>query len=119
MFGWGRGGFVALAAVCLLSRGESNSAAPIICFFRNPVDFEIVEGVPDKKTWDFDAAEPTTRFTARAFALAGLPKKYNEKGVIDDRAAPFLVRGTARMEFAKGKYRLLLRARGAARLWID
>ncbi|MEX2138137.1 MAG: DUF1553 domain-containing protein [Pirellulales bacterium] len=107
-----------LAVVCLLAHGELRGA-PIVCLVCPPLAFEIVEGLPDKKTWDFEVAEPTTRFTAFAFALSSLPKKYNSTGVIDDRAAPFLVRGTAKLELSKGEYRLLLRARGAARLSLD
>ena len=119
MFGRHRVGFLGLVGACLIACGESSSAAPFVCFSCEPIAFEIVEDIPDKKSWDFDEAEPTTRFTMPTFALAGLPKKYSTKGVIDDREAPFLVRGSAKLEFPEGKYRLLLRARGAARVWVD
>jgi hypothetical protein len=115
--------FVAIVAVCWLGGAQQSRAEPIICppldSLNHPVAFEIVEGLPDKKTWDFDDAEPTAQFRARVFALADLPKKYSSKGVIADRAAPFLVRGAARLELSKGEYRLLLRARGAARVLLD
>ncbi len=52
-------------------------------------------------------------------ALADLPKKYNHKGLITDRKAPFMVRGNARIELAAGEYRFLVRSRSATRLMLD
>jgi hypothetical protein len=111
----------ALFIASLLAGLAPSSGAPICCPDPTvgPVAFEIVEGLPDKKSWEFEPTEPTARFNSSALALAGLAKKYNSAGVIDDRKAPFLVRGTTRMQLAEGKYRLLLRARGAARLMLD
>ena len=116
-----RDSILAVFAACLLAGLAPSSGAPICCPGPtvDPVAFEIVEGVPDKKSWEFEASEPTARFHSSALALAGLPKKYNAAGVIDDRKAPFLVRGTTTLQLAAGEYRLLLRARGAARLRLD
>lgn len=83
------------------------------------VAFEILEGIPDNRTWNYDLSEPTARFTGPAFALSDLPKKYIAPGVIADRQAPFLLRGRANIAIPLGEHRLLLRARGAARLFID
>jgi hypothetical protein len=109
----------ALAAAWLLSGNVLSAAGPIICVSYCDVPFEIVEGVPDKKSWDFEAEEPTTRFDASAFAVAAIPKKYTASGVIADRQVPFVVRGKAKFALPAGEYRFLLRARGAARLLID
>jgi hypothetical protein len=113
-----RARYLGLIAVCVLAqvgpvRAEPGGHIP------QGVAFEIFEGIPDKKTWDFDASEPTARFNIPAFALAGLPKKYNAAGVIDDRQSPFVVRGSAKLQLAEGEYRLLLRARGATRIMLD
>jgi hypothetical protein len=84
------------------------------------VVFEIFEGVADKRSWDFDVSDAgATTFTAPAMALADLPKKYNNKGLIADRKGPFVVRGTTRVELPEGEYRFLLRSRGATRLFVD
>jgi hypothetical protein len=113
-----RARYLGLIAVSLLTQVGPVRAEPS-GYIPQGVEFEVFEGIPDKNTWDFDAAEPTARFDAPAFALAGLPKKYNAAGVIDDRQAPFVVRGSARLRIPEGEYRLLLRARGAARLMLD
>ncbi len=110
-------------AACWIAAPNLSLAGPIFCppaeWLNHPIAFEIIEGIPDKKSWDFEAGQPTTRFRARAFALADVPKKYTSKGLIADRATPFLVRGTASLQLTKGTHRLLLRARGAARLLLD
>ncbi len=51
--------------------------------------------------------------------MADLPKKYNHKGLFTDRKAPFVVRGTTRIELPAGEYRFLVRSRSATRLVLD
>ncbi len=83
------------------------------------VTVDILEGIADGRNWEFTESEPTTRYQSAAFGLAGLPKKYNDKAILIDRAGPYLVRAGANLQLPAGEYRLLLRARGAARVQLD
>jgi hypothetical protein len=83
------------------------------------VRVELFEGFTDKKNWEFSTGEPTERFAAPAFGLVGVPKKYSAKGLVVDRSNPFLIRAAAKISLPAGEHRLLLRARGAARLILD
>src|SRR5687767_7881192 len=83
------------------------------------VSVEIFEGIPDKKTWKFETPKAAERYTESAFGFIEVPKKFNNKGLLTDRSNPFLLKATARLELPAGEYRFLLRARGAARLFVD
>ena len=48
-----------------------------------------------------------------------LPAKVNARGIEIDRAAPFALHAEANLRVPAGPYRLILRAKGAARLLID
>jgi cytochrome c553 len=61
----------------------------------------------------------TETFDAPAFAFTRLPHKYIDTGVRADRPNPFLLRAVARVTLPAGEHRLLLRGRGAARLFVD
>jgi hypothetical protein len=81
---------------------------------------EIIEsGVPRTGEWPQETLTATETFTEDAFGLFELPQKYISTGVRADRAFPTLVRATAIVALPAGKHRLLLRARGAARLLVD
>ncbi len=104
---------------CILA-GVYQAAAEDAAPSSHAVAFEIIEGIPDKRSWDFDVSgDASTTFTAPALALTDLPKKYNHKGLITDRKAPFVVRGTGRIELPAGEYRFLVRSRSATRLLLD
>lgn len=62
---------------------------------------------------------PAESFDAPAFALTRLPHKYIDTGVRADRPNPFLVRAVGTVTLPAGSHRLLLRGRGAARLFVD
>lgn len=84
-----------------------------------PVAAELFEAVAEP--WD---GTPPDREPAEVFGLAGLgiarvPTKYNPRGIEIGRPAPFLVHATATLERPAGSYRLILRARNAARLLVD
>src|SRR5207253_7752906 len=83
-----------------------------------PVAVEIAEGVPDKKSWDFPPPAVTDRFREAAVAFTTLPTKYSAKGIPLDRSSPFLVRASCPVALAAGEYRVILRSRNAARLWL-
>jgi hypothetical protein len=84
-----------------------------------PIKCEIITGLADKKTWDM-AKEPQTILTYDwpAFGFSGLPSHYDERGLISDRPAPFILRTTGKLSIAPGEYRILLRYRGTARLTV-
>ena len=83
------------------------------------VTVEILEGIPNGKSWDFERPAPVVRYTDEAFGFHDVPKKYTDQGLVADRSDPFLLRSQCRLALPAGKYRFLLRSRGAARLLID
>jgi hypothetical protein len=64
------------------------------------------------------ATAATESYTEDAFGLFELPHRYISTGVRADRAFPTLVRASAEVTLPPGKHRLLLRARGEARLFV-
>ncbi len=83
-----------------------------------PVAVELIEGIPNKPTWDFKPGEPAERYAEPAFGLAAVPQKYSNKGLLLDRTNPYLLRARADVVLPAGKVRFLLRSRGAARLFV-
>jgi len=81
---------------------------------------EILEGGANQPSWTFKTPlVATERYTENAFAFVGTPKKYSAKGIVVDRSNPFVLRATSRITLPAGEYRLLLRARGATRVFLD
>ena len=76
------------------------------------------EGVPKNGGWPATAIRASEDFPEDAFGLFELPQKYVSTGVRADRAFPTLVRATASVSLPAGRHRLLLRARGAARVMV-
>ena len=107
------------AILALLTVGTPTAGAGTDDRPDSAVTVEIIEQVPDKKTWEFEAPEPTTHFDEVAFGFAALPKSYSDRAVLVDRSNPFLVRATATIQLPAGEYRLLLRAKNAARMFVD
>lgn len=88
----------------------------------SPIDHvavEIVEKVPVARKWGFRVMEPQPLYRTDVFALKRLPLKYDNKGLIVDRAIPSLLHLHSSIEFAQGEYEFLLRSLDAARLYID
>lgn len=82
------------------------------------VRVEICEqGVPADNSWP-GAAIVTESYDEDLFGLFELPQKYVGTGVRGDRPFPTLVRASAEVTLPAGKHRLLLRSRGAARLFV-
>lgn len=110
------GGVVLVAS--LMSIGSRNSIAdepPALVF---PVQVELVEGIPDGKAWDLSKGTVTETYREPAFGLVGTPQKFTAKGIRADCSNPFLLRATAEVTLPAGEYRLLLRSRNAARVFI-
>jgi hypothetical protein len=80
---------------------------------------EIVEGVP-ANSWELSPrSKPSMSFEQSQLALAGLPQKYDDQGLIADLNAPLLVRSIMKKELPPGSYDVLLRSFDGARLLID
>jgi len=76
------------------------------------------KGVPESNGWP-DEPEVTENYHEQVFGFFEEPQKYISTGIRADRANPHLFRAAAKVEIPKGKHRLLLRGRGAARLYIN
>ena len=86
----------------------------------NAVLVQICEdGLPKDGGWPASTVAATESYTEDLFGLFELPQKYVSTGVRADRAFPTLVRASARVTIPAGKHRLLLRARGTARLLLN
>jgi len=72
----------------------------------------------DGSEWPY-APSMTASYREEAFGLFELPHKYVSTGVRGDWASPTFVRVSGSVQLPAGKHRVLLRARGASRLFID
>lgn len=76
------------------------------------------KGVPEANEWPTDP-EVTETYQEDVFGFFDWPQKYISTGVRADRSNPSLVRAAALVTLPKGKHRLLLRSRGASKLYIN
>lgn len=83
------------------------------------VRVDVFEGVADAQNWKFRPTERQAVYESDVFALTELPRKYNDKALIVDRPTPIMVHATSRITLPAGRYRLLLQAINAARLYVD
>jgi mono/diheme cytochrome c family protein len=77
------------------------------------------DGMPDKNAWPDGVPAATESYREEAFGFFEVPHKYVDTGVRADRAFPMMMRAAAIIDIPAGKHRLLLRGRGASRLFID
>ncbi len=77
------------------------------------------EGLPSRNAWPEVPSQPTESYREDAFGFFEVPHKYVDTGVRADRPNPFLLRAAAVVNLPAGKHRILLRGRGAARLYFD
>jgi mono/diheme cytochrome c family protein len=77
------------------------------------------QGMPQRNVWPDVPPPATETYSEEAFGFFELPQKYVDTGVRGDRGFPTLLRAAAVMNVPAGKHRLLLRGRGASRLYID
>lgn len=78
------------------------------------------QGLPETNAWPVAAVPAAVEtFDAPAFAFSRLPHRYRDTGVRVDRPNPHLLRAVARVRLPAGNHRLLLRGRGACRLFVD
>ena len=83
------------------------------------VRVDIIERLTGDRSYDAMAGTLIETFHVDAFGFSDLPTKYNDKGLIADRSNPFMVRASAKVQLVGGNYRILLRARNGARLFVD
>lgn len=76
------------------------------------------KGVPEANHWP-EFPEVTETWEESAFGFSALPQKYVSTGVRGDRANPSHFRAAALVTLPPGEHRLLLRGRGASRLYLD
>jgi hypothetical protein len=84
-----------------------------------PVRVTIWEGLPENWDWSTPMGDPADAFTTEAMGFVALPAKINGRGIEVDRAAPFALRARTELHVPAGPHRLILRAKGAARVLID
>ncbi len=77
------------------------------------------EGMPSRNAWPDLEPKPAETYREEAFGFFETPHKYIDTGVRADRGFPYLVRAAAHVTIPAGKHRLLLRSRGASRLYIN
>lgn len=83
------------------------------------VQVEIFEDAGSVKDLDLTGLTPVDRYTEPAFAFVHTPTKFAPNAIPLDRSTPYFLRATYKRSFAAGSYQFRLRARGAAKLWID
>lgn len=84
-----------------------------------PLTVTVWESLPKDWTWTTPACQPDERFEWPALGFVRLPAKYNGRGIEIDRVGPFGIHGEATVHEPAGRYRLILRSRGASRLFVD
>jgi mono/diheme cytochrome c family protein len=107
----------------LTARCEFVPQAPAVAVADVPKGRVLVQlcesGMPALNAWPIDPPAPTETYTEDAFGFFRVPHKYIDTGVRGDRGHPFLFRASAEVTLPAGKHRLLLRGRGASRLYLD
>ena len=80
------------------------------------------EGMPAHDRWlneGENLPRETTRWAAADFLLPRLPLRYEEWGIRAGWKPPVLARLAADVALPSGQHRVILRARGLTRLWVD
>jgi hypothetical protein len=80
------------------------------------------EGMPTHDRWLNEGEKlpaETMRWTPREFLLPRFPYRYDDWGIRASWKAPVLARLAADVSLPPGKHRVVFRARGLARLWVD
>ena len=86
------------------------------------IQFTLGEGMPDHRRWlrrGETRPEAHAHWEGPAFLLHRIPLRYDSWGIRDAWQAPLLLTLAGDVPFPAGEHRILLRARGLGRLWID
>ncbi|MBI2684845.1 MAG: DUF1553 domain-containing protein [Acidobacteria bacterium] len=82
------------------------------------VQVEIYEDIAPGQTFDLSSAAAVDRYSEPAFAFIHTPAKFAPNAVPLDRSTPYYLRATYRRSLT-GNVQFRLRARGAARFYVD
>jgi hypothetical protein len=117
---------LAALALCLLAPHAApppNAVAPPFDRAELPAGRVLVqlcdEGLPPRNEWPASPPRPTESYEEEAFGFFEVPHRYVDTGVRGDRPIPYLFRAAAVVKLPAGRHRLLLRGRGASRLFVD
>ena len=80
---------------------------------------EIRPGAGEQKKWAETPPPVTETFEMPALAFTRLPVAYDVEGVRADREPAVMLRSYASVDVPAGTHRVLLRGRGATRLWVN
>jgi|GEM_PF-1574246 len=83
------------------------------------VQVQLFEDLEKGFELDLKNARPSERYTEPAFAFTRLPTKYSANALPLDRSSPFVLHATLDRSLPAGEYKLLLRSKGSARLFLD
>jgi hypothetical protein len=107
------------ARLLTLALGLALVGAPRASGADGPVRVSLREGIPEPWDWSPAAGTPAGDFDAPALGFARLPARINPRGIEVDRPAPFALIARGTLQVPAGPHRLVLRAKGAARLTVD
>ena len=79
---------------------------------------QIFENVPKDAELDLENARAVTEYREPAMAFTRLPVKYSANALALDRSSSFVLLARTELTRPAGEYKLRLRARGAARLFL-
>ncbi len=74
------------------------------------------DSLPGQNVWP---NQVLLEYKESAFAFSRIPQAYTEHGIRDDWPNPLRVVAEAELTFPKGRHKILLRSRRAARFWVD
>ena len=83
-----------------------------------PVQVQIFEDLAKGAELHFENARAVTEYREPAMAFTRLPVKYSPNALALDRSSPFLLLARTELTRPAGEYKLRLRARGAAHLFV-
>lgn len=83
------------------------------------VRVELHQNAGEQKKWPDPAPGASETYETDAMAFTRLPVAYDQLGIRTDYTPAVMLRGFARIELPAGGHRVLLRGRGATRLWVN
>ncbi|MCG6154430.1 DUF1553 domain-containing protein [Rubinisphaera margarita] len=83
------------------------------------VNVDIYERIGESRSWKISPKNKLPVWETDAFAVTKLPRKYNKRGIIEDRPTPSLIHLYSRVTLPAGQHELILRSLNSARLYID
>ncbi len=101
---------------------ELPEIVPQFALIPDTITVRVFEGLPAHDRWaaaDQLPGEPVVAWHTPDFLFNRLPRRYDDWGVRDSWKPIALLQAAAEIELPSGQHRLLLRARGLSRVWLD